>query len=93
MKKDKSVNLFDSMDSIEPSADWDAGLMKKISGAKRDSKDPSYHKLILFGVVILMGINLGAFMLIHFNNGKTGNEEKYKKIGTEFLFKTESSKY
>ena len=94
MNKEKNIiEQFESISSIEPSAEWKDKLMQKLSRSERTSGNTYANKLVLFAAVVLLAVNMFSFS----NKLKSENEqqsrEKLKKIATEFLINTSSSKY
>ena len=94
MNTNKNIlEQFERMDSIEPTAEWEAQLMKKLKHTQSDSGHTSSNKLILLTTVMLVAVNLFWFS----NQLKSDNEqqssEKLKNVANELLISTSSSKY
>ena len=94
MKKEKNIlEQFESLSSIEPSAEWNDQLMQKLNHSQRVSGNASANKLVLFATVVLLAVNVFSVS----NKLKSDNEqqsrEKLKNVATEFLINTSSSKY
>ena len=94
MNTEKNIlEQFESISSIEPSAEWNDKLMQKLNRSQRTSGNTSANKLVLFATVVLVAVNVFSFS----NKLKSDNEqqsrEKLKNVATEFLINTSSSKY
>ena len=94
MNKEKNIlEQFESLSSIEPSAEWNDQLMQKLNHSQRVSGNASANKLVLFATVVLLAVNVFSVS----NKLKSDNEqqsrEKLKNVATEFLINTSSSKY
>ena len=94
MNKEKNIlEQFESISSIEPSAEWKVQLMQKLNRSQSVSGNPPANKLVLFATVVLVAVNVFSFS----NKLKSDNEqqsrEKLKNVATEFLINTSSSKY
>ncbi len=94
MNSNKNIfEQFERINSIEPSAEWEAQLMKKLKRTQSGSGHTSSNNLILLATVLLVVINL--FWVS--NQLKSDNEqqssEKLKNVANELLISTSSSKY
>ena len=94
MNTEKNIlEQFESISSIEPSAEWKDKLMQKLNRSQRVSGNAPANKLVLFATVVLLAVNVFSFS----NKLKSDNEqqsrEKLKNVATEFLINTSSSKY
>ena len=94
MNKEKNIlEQFESISSIEPSAEWNDKLMQKLHRSQSVSANASANKLVLFATVVLVAVNVFSFS----NKLKSDNEQqsrmKLKNVATEFLINTSSSKY
>ena len=94
MNKEKNIlEQFESISSIEPSAEWNDKLMQKLNCSQRTSGNTSSNKLVLFATVVLLAVNVFSLSDKLKSDNEQQNKEKLKNIATEFLINTSSSKY
>ncbi len=94
MNKEKNIlEQFESISSIEPSAEWNDKLMQKLNRSQRTSGNSSSKKLVLFATVVLLAVNLFSLSDKLKSDNEQQSREKLKNIANEFLISTSSSKY
>ena len=94
MNKEKNIlEQFESLSSIEPSAEWNDKLMQKLNRSQRVSGNASANKLVLFATVVLLAVNVFSVSNKFKSDNEQQSREKLKNVATEFLINTSSSKY
>ena len=94
MNTDKNIlEQFESISSIEPSAEWKDKLMQKLNRSQRVSGNAPVNKLVLFATVVVMAVNVFSVSSKLKSDNEQQSREKLKNVATEFLINTSSSKY
>ena len=94
MNTEKNIlEQFESISSIEPSAEWKGKLMQKLNHSQRVSGNTSSNKLVLFATVVLLAVNVFSVSNKFKSDNEQQSREKLKNVATEFLINTSSSKY
>ena len=94
MNKEKNIlEKFESISSIEPSAEWNDKLMQKLNRSQRVSGNAPANKLVLFTTVVLLAVNVFSFSIKLKSDNEQQSREKLRNVATEFLINTSSSKY
>ena len=94
MNTEKNIlEQFESISSIEPSAEWNDKLMQKLNRSQRTSGNTSTNKLVLLATVVLLAVNVFSFSNKLKSDNEQQNREKLKNVAAEFLINTSSSKY
>ena len=94
MNKEKNIlEQFESLSSIEPSAEWNDQLMQKLNHSQRVSGNASANKLVLLATVVLLAVNVFSVSNKFKSDNEQQSREKLKNVATEFLINTSSSKY
>ena len=94
MNKEKNIlEQFESISSIEPSAEWNDKLMQKLNRSQRTSGNAPANKLVLFATVVLLAVNVFSVSNKFKSDNEQQSREKLKNVATEFLINTSSSKY
>lgn len=93
MKTQEEIsNLFDNLETIEPSVQWRDELTDKLHNAPAPTGNSKGYNLIIGLVVIVLIGNVLAFFLD--TPAKTqASADKYKTIASELLISTTSSQF
>ena len=94
MNTEKNIlEQFESISSIEPSAEWNDKLMQKLNRTQRVSGNTSSNKLVLFATVVVMAVSVFSVSSKLKSDNEQQSREKLRNVATEFLINTSSSKY
>jgi hypothetical protein len=91
-----SINLleqFDGLGYIEPSTDWNDRLLKRLESKKRRSGRSKANQMLLLTILVLLAVNLFTYTRSFWVDVREQKNNNYKKIASEFLITTNSSKY
>jgi hypothetical protein len=92
-KKDNILNQFENIPLIEPSSEWNNQLLQKFDDANRVSPGLSVTRLVMVALVALLILNIFSFSKNILNASRQTSSNNMKKIATEFLISTNSSKF
>ena len=94
MNKQKNIlEQFEHINSIDPSAEWEARLMQKLEHSQSVSNNTSSNKLVLLATIMLLAVNVFAFSSKLKSDSEQESTAKLKNVASELLINTNSSKY
>ena len=86
MDKEKDIlNQLGNLPTLEPSADWDAGLFEKLNRSKEAQSDEFYKKTVSFVVAILFIVNALSFVQNWKAEQQQANKRQLVSIASEIL--------
>jgi hypothetical protein len=94
MKKEVDLfEQFDSLNAIEPSAEWNEHLMMRLNGPGTKKNDYSGSKWVLYAIFLLLAINMVSITTSWLNERSQQNALNMRSIATEYLISSNSSKF
>lgn len=92
----KEVNLFEQFDhlnAIEPSAEWNERLMKRLQGPGKKKNNYSGGQWALYAIFLLLAINVVSITTSWLNERAQQNALNMRSIAAEYLISSNSSKF
>ncbi len=94
MKKEENlISQFDHLNSIEPTAEWNEQLLRRLNQAGQKSKRLSGNRLALLAIILLFAINVYSLSKSWLNERSQENSNGLRSIANEYLISTNSSKF
>lgn len=84
---------FEQMESIEPSPDWNDRLLSKIEQSVEKKEDHYFSRLVLIAIFLLLILNVFSLSKSYLREKSQMEMADMKRIASEYLISTNSSKY
>jgi len=84
----KILELFNHLETIEPSAEWNQRLMQRIDQTNQKEDKPLAGRVLMFAILLLLAFNLFSFTKSYLNDRELQNGLVLKTIATEYLITT-----
>ena len=84
---------FESLETLEPSEEWNTKLLQKLAHSKRVSVKGVTNYLIIVLMLVIMSLNVYAVSGSLISYRQKQNTMTLKNIASEILISTDSSKY
>jgi hypothetical protein len=91
--KEDVLELFENLEIIEPSADWEEKFSGKLSLSHNIPGGMPAKAWVLLAVILLFTVNLISFSKSWQNDTALQKGKNLKNFASEFLINTNSSKY
>ncbi len=92
---DKILSNFESLDTIQPSIEWNDSLQKKLYNFKKDgiAKNDPQKLIYTMASLVIINVLLLSFFLATNPRESNANDNKLKLISKELLINPSSASY
>jgi hypothetical protein len=80
---------FEQIKAIEPSADWNSKLERRLKTSQSESADKRFAVSVLLGLVLLLAVNVFSFSNRFASKNEVQNKTQINNVISSFLISTD----